>query len=242
MKVLVIPDVHLKPWIFDEARDLFKEKVAEVAICLMDIADDWGQERNLSLYEETYDSAIRFAKQLKDSLWCYGNHDISYKIGALESGYSVWAEDIVRHKVSELENLLCNSGRLAYIHRIDNVLFLHGGLTDYFVKQNVKSKEYNDVDAVLSRINEMRAKDLWDDSSPIWTRPQGKALKMYKPRKLLQVVGHTPVRSIAREGNVISCDTFSTYPDGTPIGTQEFLIVDTERWEWQGSSTFRNGP
>ena len=59
-------------------------------------------------------------------------------------------------------------------------------------------------------------------------------MKMYKPRKLLQVVGHTPVKEITKEGNLISCDTFSTYSNGEPVGTEEFLLLDTEAWEWRG--------
>ena len=47
MKVLVIPDVHLKPYMFDDASRLMRRGVAEKAVCLMDIADDWGQEANL---------------------------------------------------------------------------------------------------------------------------------------------------------------------------------------------------
>ena len=57
---------------------------------------------------------------------------------------------------------------------------------------------------------------------------------MYKPRKLLQVVGHTPVEGITRKGNLISCDVFSTYRDGKPIGTQEFLVLDTDNWDYKG--------
>lgn len=34
--------------------------------------------------------------------------------------------------------------------------------------------------------------------------------RMYKPRKLLQVVGHTPVEAITKKSNLISCDIFST--------------------------------
>lgn len=30
------------------------------------------------------------------------------------------------------------------------------------------------------------------------------------------------------------CDVFSTYRDGDPIGTQEFLLIDTETWEYKG--------
>ena len=56
----------------------------------------------------------------------------------------------------------------------------------------------------------------------------------YKEYELLQVVGHTPMDKITRKGNVISCDVFSTYRDGRPIGTQEFLLLDTESWEYCG--------
>lgn len=70
MKVLVIPDIHLKPWIFDRA--------------------------------------IAFAKAYPDTLWCYGNHDVSYPWGRLESGYSPYVERTVISKLEELENALQN--------------------------------------------------------------------------------------------------------------------------------------
>ena len=59
MKVLVIPDVHLKPKMFTRAMAIMEYGVAERAVCLMDIADDWNQQSNIALYEETYDAAIR---------------------------------------------------------------------------------------------------------------------------------------------------------------------------------------
>ena len=59
-------------------------------------------------------------------------------------------------------------------------------------------------------------------------------MKMYQEKRLLQVVGHTPVERIIQKGNLISCDVFSTYRDGTPIGTEEFLLLDTKTWEWKG--------
>ena len=51
MKVLVIPDIHLKTWIFDRAEDIMKSGKADRAVCLMDIPDDWGKEYDLGLYE-----------------------------------------------------------------------------------------------------------------------------------------------------------------------------------------------
>ena len=63
MKVLVIPDVHLKPWMFTRASELMKETESDRAVCRMDIADDWRQQFNLDLYIQTYDAAIAFAKE-----------------------------------------------------------------------------------------------------------------------------------------------------------------------------------
>ena len=42
MKVLVIPDCHLKPWMFAQADAIMKKGIAEKAVCLMDLADDFG--------------------------------------------------------------------------------------------------------------------------------------------------------------------------------------------------------
>ena len=140
MKAFVIPDVHLKPYMFMEAAERMRKGVADRTVCLMDIPDDWGREYDLELYVQTFDAAIAFAKEFPDTLWCYGNHDLCYVWNERESGYS-WA---------------------------------------------------------------------------------------------VQVVGHTPVEKIYRSGSVISCDVFSTYRDGRPIGTQKYPVIDTvEKTLWK---------
>ena len=234
MKILVIPDVHLKPWMFDRAARIMSEGAAEKAVCLMDIPDDWGKEYQLDLYEETFDAAISFQKKYPDTLWCYGNHDLSYEWWQYESGFSSVAIPVVNKKLSELRNVLPDREQMKYIHRIDNVLFLHGGITHAFVKYYAGDIDYDDVDAVIERVNILGLREMWDDASPIWFRPQFYLEKMYKEQKLLQVVGHTPVQHIDRLGNVLSCDLFSTYRTGDPIGTEEFVLIDSESWEHQG--------
>jgi len=144
MKILVIPDVHLKPWMFRRASELMEENIADKIVCLMDIADDWNQQWNLDLYIQSYDATISFAKDYPDTLWCYGNHDACYPWNQRETGYS----------------------RIA-------------------------------------------------------------------PRT---VCDKPPVKEIYREGNVISCDVFSTDEAGKPIGTQEFLLIDTNTWEFKGKT------
>lgn len=234
MKVLVIPDVHLKPWMFERASELMKETDIDRAVCLMDIPDDWRQEYNLDLYIRTYDAAIAFEKEYPDTFWCYGNHDVCYPWNQRETGYSKIAVLTVCEKLRSLREALPDEKQLAFIHRIDNVIFMHGGLTDVFVCKYIPAGKYHDVDTVVDTINGFGYTQMWQEISPIWYRPQMYGEKMYKPRKLLQVVGHTPVEKIEREGNVISCDVFSTYSTGEPIGTQEFAVIDTETWEFYG--------
>lgn len=227
MKVLVIPDVHLKPWMFRKASNLMQENKLSQAVCLMDIADDWQQQFNLDLYAQTYDAAIAFAEAYPDTLWCWGNHDLCYPWNLRETGNSRAASWLVCEKLRALQEALPDKNRIAYLHRIDDVLFSHGGLADAFVRQYVRTKFYNDVDAILQTINGFGSAEMWQNISPLWYRPQHYGGRLYKPRKLLQVVGHTPMEAVTRTGNLISCDVFSTYPDGRPIGTQEFPVIDT---------------
>ena len=211
MKILVIPDVHLKPQMFKQATALMHQGIADRAVCLMDIPDDWDKQYNVGLYEETYDEAIRFAKAFPESAWCYGNHDLSYLWHCLESGYSSMASMTVQRKLLDLREAVPEDNPIKYVQRIDNVLFSHGGVLNFFVEEYVPRAKYNDVDAVLETINQLGRIEMWNDASPIWLRPQHSKMRLYKPRKLLQVVGHTPMDAITKEGNLISTDVFSSY-------------------------------
>lgn len=123
---------------------------------------------------------------------------------------------------------------IRYVQKIDQVLFCHGGIADDFLRKALPSVKYDDVDEVVSQINGLSREHMWNDISPIWHRPQYSVVRMYHPTEILQVVGHTPVEEIYREGNVISCDVFSTYGNGMPIGTEKFLVLDTQTWEFRG--------
>ena len=241
MRVLVIPDVHLKPWMFEQAAVLMREKKADRAVCLTDIPDDWGKEYDIALYEQTYDAAIDFVKEFQETAWCYGNHDLSYLWHRLESGYSSMAAYTVQRKLLDLRDALPENNPIRYVQKIDNVLFSHGGVLDYFAESVVPKSNYHDVEAVVAAINELGPNEMWNDASPIWLRPQHSNMRLYKTKELLQVVGHTPMNMITKEGNLISCDVFSTYQDGKPIGTEEFLLLDTETWECSGIQGCKRG-
>ncbi len=232
MKVLVIPDIHLKPWIFQRASGLMNSILhPELAVCLGDLPDDFGQQHNIELYNRTFDSAINFAKEFSNTLWCYGNHDVCYKWNYRESGYSEIAAKVVQTKLSELESITGKNHK--FVHKIDDVVFSHAGLSDSYVSCCVHKNEKPNIDLVVANINKLPSALLWLDNSPIWFRPQIQHnTSVYYPRKLLQIVGHTPMKKIEKHRGVLSCDSFSTHRDGSPYGEQKFVIVDTKTKEW----------
>ena len=94
-KVLVIPDVHLKPDMYEKASEILDLKAADFALSLGDICDDWGQEYNSELYYKTLEAAGKFAQKYPKTLWCWGNHDLSYLWRKAESGYSFFLSGLI---------------------------------------------------------------------------------------------------------------------------------------------------
>ena len=133
---------------------------------------------------------------------------------------------IARQKMEELLRVIPD-GNLAIIHRVDNVLFSHAGLSDYFVYVGVPEEKRDDVDGVVDMINKMSPGSLWHELSPLWLRPQRSPKSLYKPDEFTQVVGHTPVKEILTQEGLISCDVFAEEYDGSPYGRREFPIIDT---------------
>ena len=231
MRVLVIPDVHLRAWMFDRAEEILKSGKADRAVCLMDIPDDWDMQLRVDKYEEAFDRAISFAKTFPDSLWCYGNHDVSYPWGRLESGYSCYAEHTVILKLEELKESLPDPSQLAIVHRVDNVLFSHGGLSYEFVKKLDKELLEADIDEVLKAVNSAEPDVLWHDMSPLWLRTKYNKWRLFS--NLTQVVGHTPVDEVCAKNGTIMTDVFSTDPDGNPKGKTEMIVIDSVTGEYE---------
>ena len=222
-RVLVIPDMHLKPWIFDEADKVDKSSYEDIVV-LGDLVDDWEKGNDLGAYEETLNRAAEFGKEHGESLWCYGNHDVSYLWDAMESGYSVQARLTAIEGITKLERIL--EDRYKFVHRIDNVLFSHAGVTETFVLHSCGYHE-KEIDDILAKINRMGKQELWRDSSPIWARPQADFYRMFRDDLFYQVVGHTPVEEPLDACGVLTLDLFSTYSNGDPYGNQKLYIVDT---------------
>lgn len=233
MKILVIPDVHLKTWLFDKAEGILLSGKANMAVCLMDLPDDWNMEFQIDMYRDTYDRAIAFAKNFPNTVWCYGNHDLSYPWGRLETGYSPYAENTVISKLEELKNTLQEPSQINIVQRVDNVIFSHGGLSEEFVKRLDVELLDVDIDEILDAINTAPEHYLWNDESPLWLRPQYVDRKPFRGEEFIQVVGHTPVDRIEERNGFISTDVFSTYRDGSQIGEPAMIIIDSVTKEFE---------
>ena len=227
--VLVIPDVHLKTWMFDRADSILESGQADMAVCLGDIVDDWGMQFQLHMYEEILKRAERFHTEHPDTLWCIGNHDFSYLYGYDETGFSGVALYTAERGLRSLYETA--GGNAAYIHRVNRCIFSHGGLSERFCIEYA-GDVHGDIDAVIDRINSLKSTTMWQDHSPLWERPNYSGDRMFNCG-YMQVVGHTPVEKPLKLKNTLITDTFSTRRNRTPIGNQRFIIVDTVRKKWK---------
>ena len=209
MKVLVIPDIHLKPWIFDEADKIIDKYNIDNAVFIGDLVDDWGKTYHIDLYKDTIERAELFKCMHKNSLFCYGNHEVAYIVNGKCSGNS----EIFRSEIKYLLNKYERVVEPKVIHKIDNVVFSHAGI-----------ENKGDKDTCIEEWNNKRLKDVYFDlDSPLWLRPYDFIKFMDFP----QVIGHTPVEQVIEKDNVWFVDTFSTYSNGKPFGNNSFMIIDT---------------
>lgn len=228
-RVLVIPDVHLKPWIFDRAAQLDGEY--DIAVVLGDLVDDWDMQGNRDAYAETIDAAKAFAARDASSLWCYGNHDYCYlhhDEGIYNSGFSDELKFAIKNMLRELEDVV--GERYKVVHEINGVLFSHGGVSNaYLAEVRGRLSEELTLAECIEFTNETASSAvLWRNESPLWFRPTSAPVEQSCVEGARQIVGHTPVTAPTRVGDILITDTFSTYSSGRPIGTQTLVLYDTE--------------
>lgn len=136
-------------------------------------------------------------------------------------------------KLEELENRLKSPVQINIMHRIDNVLFSHGGLTADFLRWLNKDLLDADIEEVIAAVNDAPYDYLWNDESPLWFRPQYETREIFRADIYKQVVGHTPVEKIFEKDGIISTDVFSTYRDGRQIGESAMIVIDSETGEYE---------
>ncbi len=199
MKVLAVGDIHCKTDIIDkvwQAVDYYNR-----VVFVGDYADDW---------KASHQDSIDTWKRLKDFQEAHpskvrvlvGNHDYIYAnyTKSTQSGYNLLTQTLIDTPENrELREWLRT---LPVTLEIDGVLYSHAGIDE----------SWNGKEDTNS---------LWADNSPIWTRPDDTDYI-----QVPQVFGHTPSQTCYEvKPNVWCIDTFSTYPDGTPVGDYTVLEI-----------------
>ena len=236
MRVLVIPDVHLKTWMFEAAEKVAKQEHPDAIVLLGDLADDFGCKNNPNRYVETIDAAIEFYHRHPETYLCLGNHEASYLWDRETNATAYHARSTAKTQCNRLVYDGFDSEHFAVAFQFDNVIFSHAGISEEYFAAYLKKKGERHVsdEEVIRRVNALGADELWRYGSPIWYRPSGiqKFDQMYGADRLLHVVGHTPVKTITEWCSTLVCDTFSTQPNHKPVGDQTFALVDTVSRKW----------
>lgn len=224
MKVLVIPDIHLQPWIFQAADYIMERYNYDRIVILGDIVDSHGDSgKDLTLYYNTLETALKFAKKYSSKLtWLLGNHEVGYaswKCVCSEHNYE--AEPMVKDYFREICKVLGKSTLIAA--RIDNLIFSHAGFTEIratFYGSYARDTSLGVLDRMIDGVNQVRYETLWEPQSPIWYRPSSMVVP-YDTAPYLQVVGHTPVKTPYVFHNMLLTDTF--WAEGMNV----FPVIDS---------------
>jgi hypothetical protein len=193
---------------------LIFEKVAKVlndydkVIFCGDFADDFNSSPQDTLDTWNCIKDLQIKNPSKVEL-VMGNHDYIYvnNTPSLQSGYSPITQVLI--DAPENKNLKDWLTGLPIIIEIDGVTYSHAGIAN----------EWSGAEDVAG---------LWNDTSPLWARPGGSIT--YK--NIPQVFGHTLSDTCYEVKPGVWCiDTFSTMPDGKPIGDGSVLqVIDGKRF------------
>ena len=220
--ILVIPDVHLKFNImYPIIKEITSKHKVDQLIFLGDYFDDWGQQTNNKLYQETCDTLLKLNKEY-DCVFLLGNHDVPYLTRNLQhySNHDPQIVSLCR------DTLLKLSPRIAY--KKDNILYSHAGFIstpDDIDFRIFTDNNHNHYVRLLAYEQHYYTTD-----NPLWIRPDEWQLSLQEELPT-QVVGHSPVSNITtfeakRFGSkLVICDTFSHTSWNQKIGNYALVLV-----------------
>ena len=226
MKILVIPDVHLKPYIFDKAEELLDSHKIDHIVFIGDLVDDWHQSSNIMLYDTTINRAIKFKKDHPNSTYCWGNHEVGYLTSIKCAGNSSYHFIDIRDMLKTYEKEVNPVVACCF----DKVVFSHAGFVaddiDPYTHQKMSYKEVIDTlykEGVYYEHLYGFMQNQWN--SPLWARPDDWTNYYNVP----QVIGHSPVQNICEvKPGIWDVDVFSTIRETEEYyGDKTFLIIDT---------------
>lgn len=240
MKTLVLGDTHGRPYWKQIVANENPDRVIFIGD-YFDSYDDYTAAeqmynfKEIIEYKETSFTNDGTDEQHKtDVIMLIGNHDYHYMRGVNESysGYQYGARAAIEQLLED------NKQHLQMTYEMNGFLFSHAGISPDWLLIHGYSIEHNVVDYVndlykyTPRVFEFAGYDPYGDSvisSPIWIRPrslQNANYDSFLKDKYIQVVGHTQVKQIDREGK----STGGRYYYIDALGTSgEYMIIEDSK-------------
>jgi hypothetical protein len=191
MRTILISDVHGQPHLITNALDHAKYDIDNDRLIFVGDIIDIGFD------------ALKCIQLLLDNkaelLW--GNHDLAVPLGK-----SIWPQNAFDWEIQTEINAIQFKFKCAAVQ--DNVLITHAGLSQRFYKVHNKRGNFgNDLNKIVSYLNDLNWQKIWTNDSPIWYRPNHSD----PPMNFVQIVGHTPPGWIEKYGifeNLYSIDPY----------------------------------
>lgn len=220
--ILVIPDVHLKFNImYPIIKKITSQNKVDQLVFLGDYFDDWGQQTNNKLYQETCDALLKLKKEY-NCVFLLGNHDVPYLTRNLQhySNHDPQIVSLCR------DTLLSLSPRITY--KKDGIIYSHAGFisTPDDIDFRIFTNDNHDHYVRLLTYEQ----HYYTNDNPLWIRPDEWQLSIQEDLPT-QVVGHSPVSNITtfeaeRFGSkLVVCDTFSNTSTNQKIGNYALVLV-----------------
>lgn len=231
-RTLFAGDLHAKGDLLPFISNMADREHADRIVLLGDICDDWHMSNTgMIRFMKYWTSWYRAESGRREIVPLLGNHDVPYfmrrgsasfaRVRAQAPGFKPGAQ----RRVHELMNDI--PMRIAWTD--GTIVATHAGLTRRWGVRRFghawTGMTARQIADGLNRLSEhpgSLAALYMDDDGPLWARPGHGDYDDH----LTQVSGHTPVPSAGNVEGVWLCDTFSTMPDGTPIGDRSMLLAD----------------
>lgn len=231
-RTLFAGDLHAKGDLLPFISNMADREHADRIVLLGDICDDWHvSNTGMIRFMERFASWYRAESGRREIVPLLGNHDVPYlmqhgsasfaRVRAQAPGFKPGAQRRVHELMKDIPI------RIAWTD--GTIIATHAGLTRRWgIRRFGHAWTGMTADRIAARLNRLPDRPgslaalYMDDDGPLWARP---GHGDYDGR-LTQVSGHTPVPSVRNVEGVWLCDTFSTMPDGTPIGDRGILLAD----------------
>lgn len=209
-KIVIIGDTHGRAFwkLISEMEKPYKR-----IILLGDYHDSWDIDSETQM--RNFKEICKFKEEHPDEVvLLIGNHDTSYILGDICTGYQHGAEHNIKHLFSTYKDLLQAA------HYEDNILFTHAGVGEAWMENIIKIESALEYPKHTAKDISEFVNDVWkytpvyfrftgrdgsgDDmgQTPVWIRPKSlmKDSQKIKKEGIIQVVGHTTQRKVDIEG------------------------------------------